>query len=101
MDTNLMVTIGGSAIGLLGAAIGTYCAIKSTRTPAERRFVVMLCIGGWVVSILLIGLPLVLALAGIIQEWVYWVTFALFFILLVPTMRWANRRQTSFRKEIK
>jgi hypothetical protein len=101
MDTNLIVAIGGSAIGLLGAAIGTYCSIKNTRTPAERRFVVMVCIAGWVMGILLIGLPLVLALVGAIPGWAYWVTLALFPILFVPTIRWANRRQASFRKEIK
>jgi hypothetical protein len=99
MDMNLMVAIVGSAIGLLGAAIGTYFSIKSTRTPTERRFIVMFCIGGWAVGILLIGLPLVLALAGIVPGWAYWVTFPLFFILLVPTIRWANRRQASFRDE--
>jgi hypothetical protein len=67
MDMNLMVAIVGSAIGLLGAALGTYFSIKSTRTPAERRFVVMFCIAGWVVGILLIGLPLVLSLVGMIS----------------------------------
>jgi hypothetical protein len=99
MDINLMVAIGGSAIGLLGAALGTYRSIKSTRTPAERRFVIVFCIGGWIAGILLIGLPLVLALAGIVPGWAYWVTLPLFFILLVPTIRWANRRQASFRDE--
>jgi Ca2+/Na+ antiporter len=101
MDINLMVAIGGSAIGLLGAAIGTYFSIKSTRTPAERRFVVKVSIGVWVVGTLLMGLPLVLALAGIIQRWVFWAMFPLYFILLGLTMRWANRRQASFRKEVK
>jgi hypothetical protein len=99
MDVNLIVAIGGSAFGLLCGALGNYFSIKSTKIPAERRFVVMVCIGGWVAGILLIGLPLVLALVGLIPRWVYWVTFALFFILYVPTRRWANRRQASFRKE--
>jgi Ca2+/Na+ antiporter len=99
MDINLMVAIGGSAIGVLGAAFGTYCAIKSTRTPAERRFVVKVSIGVWVVGTLLMGLPLVLALAGIIQRWVFWAMFPLYFIFVGLTMRWANRRLKSFPDE--
>jgi hypothetical protein len=71
MDINLIAAIGGSAIGLLCGALGDYFSIKNTKTPAERRFVVMVCIGGWVAGILLIGLPLVLALVGLIPRWVY------------------------------
>ena len=30
----------GGGIGLLGGAIGTYCTIKNTRGPRERRFAI-------------------------------------------------------------
>ena len=102
MDPGTVGLIGGivgSAIGVLGAFIGTYFSIKNTRTSAERRFIVKCAIGMWVSGILLIFLPLALSLIGVIPQWFYLVTDALFFILLVPTILWANKHLVTLRKE--
>jgi len=102
MDPGTIGLIGGivgSAIGVFGAFIGTYFSIKNTRTSVERRFVVKCALGMWVSGILLIVLPLALSLIGVIPQWFYWVTYALFFILLVPTILWANKHQVALRKE--
>jgi len=101
MDPSTLGLIGGivgSVIGVLGAFIGTYFSIKSTKTAAERRFAVKCALGVWVAGTLLIGLPLVLFLAKLIPQWLYWVTYIMFYILLVPTILWANKRQVALRK---
>jgi len=102
MDPGTIGLIGGivgSAIGVFGAFIGTYFSIKNRRTSAERRFVVKCALGMWVSEILLIVLPLALSLIGVIPQWFYSVTYASFFILLVPTIHWANKHQVALRKE--
>ena len=99
MDVGLIGAIGGSTIGLLGAAFGTYCGIKSTKTPAECRFAVRCAIAIWIAGSLLIGLPLLLSLIDIIPVWSYWMAFALFFILLGPAIFWMNKRQATLRGE--
>lgn len=102
MDSSIIGLIGGivgSAIGVLGGVIGTYFSIKSTKTTAERKFVMKCALGAWVTVALLIILPLLLFLAGIIPQWFYWVTFILFYILLIPSIFWANKHQATLRKE--
>jgi Ca2+/Na+ antiporter len=102
MDPSTIGLIGGivgSAIGVSGGIIGTYFSIKNTKTATERRFAVKCALGVWVAVTLLIGLPLVLWLVGAIPQWLYWVTFALFYILLVPTIFWAEKHQVVLRKE--
>lgn len=99
MDTGSIGAIIGPAVGLLGAGFGSYCGIKGTKTPAERRFVVRCAIAMWIAGSLLIGLPLLLSLIDIIPVWSYWMAFALFFILLVPAIFWMNKRQATLRGE--
>jgi len=94
----LLGGIAGSAIGVFGASIGTYFSIKNTRTSLERRFVVKCALGMWVSGILLIVLPLALSLTGVIPIWFYSITYALFFVVLVPTILWANKRQAALRE---
>jgi len=102
MDGRTIGIIGGivgSALGILGGLFGTYCSIKNTRTPAERTFMVRASIGMWAVMILLVGLPLVLAIVGVIPRWFYWVAFGLFFVLLGPSIVWLNKKQAALREE--
>lgn len=51
----------GSAIGCVGGAIGTFCSIKNTNGPLERKFMIKVSIWTWIALILfltlLIGLP--------------------------------------------
>lgn len=102
MDPGTIGLIGGivgSAIGVLGAIIGTYFSIKNTKTAAERRFAVKCALGVWVAGTLSIGLPLVLWLVGLIPQWLHWAAYAMFYILLVPTIFWAEKHQAVLRKE--
>jgi Ca2+/Na+ antiporter len=102
MDSGTIGLIGGivgSVIGILGGIIGTYFSVKITKTAAERRFVAKCALAVWVVGTVLIGLPLALWLVGAIPQWLYWVTFALFYVLLVPTIFWTNKHQVALRKE--
>lgn len=92
--------IGGAAIGVLCGVIGTYFSIKNAKTPAERRFGVKYVISVWVAVSLLMGL-LALSFISVILWRIYWVAFAVFFILLGPSIFWANKRQALLRREKK
>jgi len=102
MDPGAIGLIGGiigSVIGVSGAIIGTYFSIKNTKTAAERKFAVKCALGAWIASILLIVLPLALWLVGLIPLWLYLAAYTLFYILLVPTIFWMEKRQVALRKE--
>ena len=89
----------GPLVGLLGGIFGTWMSIKHTKSPRERRFMVKMGIVAWSLLLLLIGLPLVLALTGVIPKWSYWCSFATLFALLPPLIIWGNRRQRKIQKE--
>jgi RNA polymerase sigma factor (sigma-70 family) len=89
----------GPIVGLLGGIFGTLMSIKNTSSARERRFVITMSVACWIVLVLLIALPLVLALAGVIPKWGYWTFFALFFVLLVPSSIWSNARQRQIQIE--
>ncbi len=89
----------GPVVGLLGGIFGTWMSIKNTRSPRERRFMIKMGIVAWSLLLLLIGLPLVLALTGVIPKWSYWCSFATLFALLPPLIIWGNRRQRQIQKE--
>jgi len=91
--------LGGGAIGLLGGALGTYFSIKNTKTSAERSFVIKISIAIWAAVIVLVFLPLALAIAHLIPQWVCWACVAVFFVLLLPIILWGNRRQAELRKQ--
>jgi len=90
--------IGGAVIGLLGGLLGTYFGIKYTKTPAERSFMIKASIAMWAGIIVLVGIPLALALAQLIPQWVYWICFIVFFVLLGPAIYYSNKRQSELRK---
>ena len=89
----------GPIVGLLGGIFGTWMSIKNTKSARERRFIVIMCIAFWVAPVLLIAVPLVLAVAGVIPKWACWPFFALFFVMLVPSIVWGNARQRRIQKE--
>jgi hypothetical protein len=82
----------GTLVGLAGGVFETYCSIKSTRTHAERGFVIRYGVGLWLAVVVLILLPVTLSLLGLIPVWLQWALFVLFFVLLVPSIGRANRR---------
>ncbi len=95
MNPGMMGVIGG----LMGAVLGTYFSIKNTKTPAERRFMVKVSIGGWVMLFLLLGLLLPLSIVGVIPQWIVWLAFGLVLILVVPMALWVNKQQAKLREE--
>ncbi|MFW9999051.1 MAG: hypothetical protein ACFE9Q_10670 [Candidatus Hodarchaeota archaeon] len=95
----LIVGIVGSAIGVLGGVIGIYLSIKRTKTTAERKFVIKCTLAAWIAVTLLIILPLLLSLAGLIPQWIYWIASILFYILLISSIFWANKYQATLREQ--
>lgn len=89
----------GPVVGLLGGIFGTWMSIKHTKSPRERRFMVKIGIVVWLALLLFIGLPLVLALTGVIPKWAYWLSFAAFFALLLPLIIWSNAQQRQIQIE--
>jgi len=51
----------------------------------------------WLAVFSLILLPITMSLLGLIPVWLQWALFALFYVLLVPSIGWANRRQAVLR----
>jgi hypothetical protein len=96
--TGWWVGILGAVLGLGGGIFGTYCSIKNTKTPAEKRFMIRYGVAGWLALVLLVFVPLALRFSGVIPAWLEWALFALFFVLLLPSIRWANRRQAALRQ---
>ena len=97
MDANFFGGLLGPILGLLGGAFGTYCSIKNTETPAERRLMVKGAVLVWLSLCFFIGLPFVLSRLRVIPPWSYWLSFSLFFVLLVPMILCINRRQSKLR----
>ena len=89
----------GSLGGLIGGLFGTWVSIVRTKSLRERRFMLRVSIIFWLYLLLLIASPLVLAIAGMIPKWVVWLSFGIFFALLVPSIIWVNRRQQQIQKE--
>ena len=87
----------GTVLGIGGGVLGTYCSIRNTKTAAERRFVIRYSVVIWLAVISLVFLPVALSQFGLIPVWLQWALFALFFVLLVPSIGWANRRQAQWR----
>jgi len=93
LAASLSGAILGPVIGVLGGILGAWCSIKNTNSPRERQFMIRMTICVWLLLFALIGLPLTLALAGLIPKWVYWSCFAVFFTLLLPLIVWGNAHQ--------
>jgi RNA polymerase sigma factor (sigma-70 family) len=89
----------GPLLGLLGGIFGTWMSIKNTSSARERRFMVKMSMACWIALVLLIAVPLVLAVTGVIPKWACWPFFALFFVLLVPSIVWGNARQRQIQIE--
>jgi hypothetical protein len=86
----------GTVIGLAGGALGTYFSIHNTKTPAERAFVVKGAVAMWMVMALLF-LEASLAVLGLVPRWAFWTSVGAFWLLTIPAIIWANRRQRELR----
>ncbi len=87
----------GTVIGIGGGVLGTYFSIKNTKTTAERRFMIRYAVAIWLAVVILIFVPITLSLLGVIPVWAQWAMFGLFYVLLMPSIGWANRRQAALR----
>ncbi|OHB66849.1 MAG: hypothetical protein A2Y76_01225 [Planctomycetes bacterium RBG_13_60_9] len=83
----------GPVLGLLGGVLGAWCSIRNTKSPRERRFAIRMAVFVWLLLLALGGLPLTLALAGLVPKWACWSCFAAFFALLLPLILWGNAHQ--------
>jgi Ca2+/Na+ antiporter len=100
MDAQTLGIIGGimgAVIGLGGGLLGAYMAIKNTQTPRERRFVIRVAVGFWLVVGVWMGGALVLVLADVLPLEMFWVLMLPFYIALGPFIQWGNRRQNAIR----
>jgi RNA polymerase sigma factor (sigma-70 family) len=97
--TGLTGVILGPIVGVLGGLFGAWCSIRNTKSPRERRFMIQVTILVWTLMVALIGVPLVLALTGLVSKAVYWSCYAAFFAGLLPLILWINRRHRRIRME--
>ena len=85
--------IGGSVIGILGGAFGTYCAIRGTKGPVERAFVVRISAICWVLALaFLLGMLL-------IPSWYKFLLFIPYTLLMIFGILWLNKTQCRIRNE--
>ena len=81
----------GATLGLAGGGVGTWASIRNTRTPAARGFMIKVSAVLWAGMAGALAV-LVLAVAGILPMWAWWVTLPTFFVFLGPFIAWTNRR---------
>lgn len=81
----------GSILGIAGGAFGTYCSIKNTNGPLERKFMIKVSVWTWIALTiflaLLIGLPSP-------YRFFMWVPYG---IMLPLGIRYINKRQAEIR----
>lgn len=93
MHPGMMGAIVGSALGLLGGAVGTYFSIRNTRGPKERAFVIKATGVTWAaVTLFLAGLLLL----PTPYRFLLWIPYAI--LLPVGIRKW-NREQARIRDE--
>jgi hypothetical protein len=81
----------GCIFGFAGGAFGTYCSIKNTSGPLERKFTIKASIVGWIA--VMIFLTLLLALPTPYRFFL-WIPYG---ILLPIGIRYWNKRQAEIR----
>lgn len=89
----------GPILGLLGGVLGSWCGIKNTNSPRERRFMIRMTVLLWLLLFALVGLPLTMVLAGMVPPWICWSCLGMFFVLLLPLIFWGNARQRRIQIE--
>ena len=93
MDAGLVGAVVGSAIGIVGGAVGTWASVRNTHGPRERRLMVRAAIGAWIFVTAFVVLLLVLPSP---YRWLIWIPYG----LLLP---WAiislNKKQRAIRLE--
>ena len=83
----------GGLIGILGAVIGSYLAIKNTKGPRERGFTVRMTI------VLSMGVGLFVAGEWALPAPYKYVLIAVYIVALVFTIIYWNKRQAAIRAD--
>jgi RNA polymerase sigma factor (sigma-70 family) len=86
-------------LGLLGGLLGAWCGIRNTKSPRERRFMIWVTIFTELLIFAVLGLPLTLALAGLVPPWVCWLCAVVFLVILWPLIFWSNAHQRRIQIE--
>jgi hypothetical protein len=93
VDAGLIGGMIGGGLDMVGGAIGTYCGIKNTLGPRERRLMVKVSLISWVaITVFLVGLMMLPKPYNILLWAPYGVALAL-------GIRWCNQRQLNIRTE--
>jgi len=93
MDIGLAGGMLGSALGVMGGAVGTYFSIKNTAGPRERSLMIGVSVAVWIaVSAFLAGVMLLPPPFNLLT----WVPYV---IALLLSIRWLNRRHLQIRAE--
>jgi len=81
----------GTVLGCAGGAFGTYCSIKNTKGPLERKFMINASTWAWIAVtiflVLLIGLPSP-------YRFLMWAPYG---IMLTLGIRYINKKQAEIR----
>ena len=94
--------VGGSLIGLGGAAFGTACSIRNARSPGERALMIKAAWCAWIYSTAFVGLYLYAAFferswfESIWFQVIYWTIHA---TVLVVSVTWLNRKAAKLNAE--
>jgi hypothetical protein len=93
MDAGTVGGLVGSAIGVLGGALGTYFSIKNTSGPKERSFVVRAAVVAWLAVLALVAGLLLIPRP---YNWFLWIPYG---VLLAVGIRYWNRKQAEIRNQ--
>jgi len=91
--TGLIGGIGGSVIGLMGGALGTYFSIKNTAGPRERAFMIKAAALAWV------AVTAFLAAMWFTPSPYRFLLWLPYLVALPWAIRAGNRRQDRIRRE--
>jgi hypothetical protein len=93
MDAGTVGGLVGSALGVLGGAVGTYFSIKNTSGPKERSFVIRAAVVAWLVVLALVAGLLLIPRP---YNWFLWIPYG---VLLAVGIRHWNRKQAEIRNQ--
>lgn len=93
MDAGIIGGIAGSVLGTIGGVIGTYCSIKNTNGPLEKKFMIYASVVAWVSILTFITLLMILPNP---YRWFLYVPYGLLMGFGIPYM---NRRQQAIREQ--
>jgi hypothetical protein len=83
----------GSILGTAGGLFGTYCSIKNTKGPLERRFMIKASSVVWIALSIFLGMLFALPAP---YRYLVWIPYGIF----VPLgIRFINKRQREIQAE--